>query len=91
LYFHLHRTNIANIPNHVHKNSPFYGQQVHFSVPVHGNGRFSGQEKKKTTAERISGRRTSNLLAVGDRLTCEISELPVSMGLGIGIRYFVFT
>ena len=44
LYFHLHRINIANIPNHVHKNSPFYGQQVHFSVPVHGNGRFYGRE-----------------------------------------------
>ena len=44
LYFHLHRTNITNIPNHVHKNSPFYGPQVHFSVPVHGNGRFYGRE-----------------------------------------------
>ena len=26
--------------------------RYHFSFPVHGNGRFSGQEKKKATAER---------------------------------------
>ena len=41
-----HHANITNIPDHIHKNGPFHGRQVHFSVPVHENSHFYGREKK---------------------------------------------
>ena len=40
-----HHANIANIPDLVHENAPFYGQSTHFSVPIHKNGHFYGQQK----------------------------------------------
>ena len=44
LNFHSNHANITNIPDPVHKNSPFHGRQAHFSVPVHKNGHFYGQQ-----------------------------------------------
>jgi len=55
LYFHIvissdrresRDLNHANIPDPIHKNGPFHGRQVHFSVPVHENSHFYGREKK---------------------------------------------
>ena len=43
--WHLNHANITNIPDPVHKNSPFHGRQAHFSVPIHKNGHFHGQKK----------------------------------------------
>ena len=43
---HLNHANITNIPDPIHKNGPFHGRQVHFSVSVHENSHFYGREKK---------------------------------------------
>ena len=43
--WHLNHADITNIPDPVHKNSPFHGQQAHFYVPIHENGHFRGQKK----------------------------------------------
>ena len=45
LYFHSNHTNLTNIPDLVHENTPFYGQGTHFSVPIHENRHFHGQKK----------------------------------------------
>ena len=41
----LNHANITNIPNLIHKNSPFHGRHAHFSVPIHENRHFYGQKK----------------------------------------------
>ena len=50
LYFHLHRT---NIPDPGHKKGLFSGRRSHFAIRGQKNGRFSGQEKKKTLKEML--------------------------------------
>ena len=45
--WHLNHVNITNIPDPVHKKGFFSGRHSHFSIHGQGNGRFSGQEKKK--------------------------------------------
>ena len=46
LYFHSNHANIANIPDLIHENVPFYGQRAHFYVPIHENAPFCGRERK---------------------------------------------